>query len=159
MKKESRRNVIIGSGVAVSVAAGGCMCTKTGWATITGVGHTPAINSEAYTISGKCLSVDITKEPRLKAVGDAVKVLDEKLEDPIIIVQEKQDTYIAVSIKCTHRGVEVEYKSDDKCFECASLGGSRFKTDGTKIKGFAKGPLKSYPICLEDNILTIDIPK
>ena len=158
MKKISRRKFVIGSGAVVSVAAAGaCICTKTGRATITGVGSTPEINPEACTVSDGGLRIDMEKEPRLKSIGEAVKVLDEKLEVPLIIVQETQGAYIAVSIKCTHRGVEVEYKSDNKCFKCASLGGSRFKTDGTKIKGFAKGPLKSYPASLEGNILKIDM--
>lgn len=160
MKKISRRKFVIASGAAVSVAAAGtCMCTKTGQATITGVGTTPAINPEACTITDSDLRIDMGKEPRLKTIGDAVKILDEKLKEPLIIVHKTQGTYIAASIKCTHRGVEVEYKPNDKCFKCASLGASRFKTDGTKIKGFAKGPLKSYPAKLEGNILKIDITK
>ncbi len=156
MKKLTRRKFVIGSGVAVS-AAGACMCTKTGLATITGVGATPEINSEACTVADNELRIDLEKEPRLKAVGDAVKILDEKLKKPLIIVQEEQGKYIVASIQCTHRGVEVEYKPDDKCFKCASLGGSQFKTDGTKIKGFAKGALESYSASLENNVLIINI--
>jgi len=160
MKKMSRRKFVAGCGAAVSVAAAGsCMCTKTGRATITGVGSTPEINPEAYTITGGGLRIDMDKEPRLKIIGNAVKVLDDKLKAPLIIVQETQGAYIAVSIKCTHRGVEVEYKTDDKCFKCASLGGSRFRTDGTKIKGFANGPLESFPVSLKGNILKIDMTK
>jgi len=158
MKKVSRRKFFIGSGVAVSVAAAGaCMCGKSGVAAITGVGSTPDITPEACTIVDGGLTIDLKKEPRLKSIGQAVKVLDEKLKDSLIIVQETQGKYIAVSIKCTHRGVEVEYKSDDKCFKCASLGGSKFKTDGTKIKGFAHGPLKSYSASAEGDILKIDM--
>ncbi|MCF7957248.1 MAG: Rieske 2Fe-2S domain-containing protein [Phycisphaerae bacterium] len=156
MKKISRRKFIIGSGVAVSVA-GGCMCTKTGRATLTGVGNTPAIDPAAYTITNSELRIDLDKEPRLKPIGSAVKILDETLKVPLVIVQKEEGVYIATSIKCTHRGVEVEYRPEDKCFRCASLGGSEFKTDGTKIKGFAKGPLKSYPTAMEGHVLKIDI--
>jgi len=160
MKKISRRKFVASSGAVVSVAAAGaCMCTKTGRATITGVGSTPDINPEAYTIADDGLRIDMDKEPRLKIIGNAVKILDEKLKVPLIIVQETQGAYIAVSIKCTHRGVEVEYKSDDKCFKCASLGGSKFKTDGEKIKGFANGPLKSFPASLEGDILKIGMTR
>jgi len=35
------------------------------------------------------------------------------------------------------------------------LGRSKFKTDGEKNKGFANGPLKSFPASLEGNILKI----
>ena len=159
MKKISRRRFVVGSGAAVSIAAAGICCTKTGRATITGVGTTPAINPEACAITDKELRIDLDKELRLKTIGNAVKILDDKLKEPLIIVQETQGTYIAASIKCTHRGVEVEYRPDDKCFKCAGLGRSRFKTDGTKISGFAKMPLKSYPVSLKDNVLKIDMAK
>ena len=90
------------------------------------------------------------------ASPEAVRTrVDSNLEDSLIVVRTTEDAYVAASIKCTHRGVEVEYRSEDKCFQCASLGGSRFKTSGEKIRGFAKGPLKTYPISCDDNTLIV----
>jgi Rieske Fe-S protein len=81
--------------------------------------------------------------------------LDSNVDDSLIVVRTAENSYVAASIKCTHRGVEVEYRADEKCFKCASLGGSRFKTNGEKMRGFAKGPLKAYPVSLEGDILLV----
>ena len=97
----------------------------------------------------------LDKVPELAVVGGAVKIVDANIDDSLIVVRETEDIYVAASIKCTHRGVEVEYRAKDKCFKCASLGGSRFKTNGEKVCGFAKGPLKTYPISREDSTLVI----
>ena len=119
-------------------------------------GRYAKIAPDAYLI-GKDNSIRICldKVPELALVGGAVKIVDANLNDSLIVVRESEDGYVAASIKCTHRGVEVEYRADDKCLKCASLGGSRFKTNGEKISGFAKGPLKTYPSFCEDNILVI----
>jgi Rieske Fe-S protein len=81
--------------------------------------------------------------------------LDSNIDDSLIIVRIAKDDYVASSIKCTHRGVEVEYRAHDKCFKCASIGGSTFKTSGEKVHGFAKSSLKTYPISTEGNTLIV----
>ncbi len=81
--------------------------------------------------------------------------MDATIDDSLIIVRIKEDDYVASSIKCTHRGGEVEYQAHEKCFKCASLGGSTFKTSGEKIHGFAKSVLKTYPVSTEGNSLVI----
>ena len=157
MKKISRKAFLVGG--AAAAAAGACLCTKTGWATISGVGDTPNIAPDAYDI-GKDRSVRIRLDrvPELAIDGGSVKILDSNIDDSLIVVRITADVYVASSIKCTHRGVEVEYRADDKCFKCASLGGSTFKTSGEKINGFAKNSLKTFPISTEGNTLVIRLP-
>jgi Rieske Fe-S protein len=157
VKKISRKAFLVGGATAVATAAAGaCLCTKTGWATITGVGATPSIAPDAYNIEkDKRIRICLDKVPELALVGGSVKIVDADLNDSLIVVREAEDVYVAASIKCTHRGVEVEYRADDTCFKCASLGGSRFKTNGEKVCGFAKGPLKTYPISCDDNSVLV----
>ena len=157
MTKISRKAFLAGGATAVAAAAAGaCLCTKTGWATISGVGATPSIAPDAYGIEkDNSIRICLEKVPELAQVGGSIKIVDTSIHDVLIVVRETEDAYVAASIKCTHRGVEVEYRADDKCFKCASLGGSRFKTNGEKVSGFAKGPLKTYPISREDSILVI----
>ena len=120
------------------------------------MGATPDIAPDAYDIAeDRSIRIHLDKAPELAQVGGSVKILDANIDDSLIVVRTTEDVYVAASIKCTHRGVEVEYRADDKCFQCASLGGSRFKTSGEKIRGFAKGPLKTYPISYDDNILIV----
>ena len=157
MKKISRKAFLVGGATtAAAAAAGACLCTRTGWATISGVGNTPSIAPDAYGIGeDKSIRICLDKVPGLALVGGAVKIVDANINDSLIVVRETEDVYVAASIKCTHRGVEVEYRADEKCFKCASLGGSRFKINGENVCGFAKDPLRTYPISCEDNTLVI----
>ena len=157
MNKISRKAFLAGGATAVAAAAAGaCLCTKTGWATISGVGATPSIAPDAYERENdNSIKVHLDRVPELAQVGGSVKIVDARLPDALIVVREAEDAYLAASIKCTHRGVEVEYRPDDKCFQCASLGGSRFKTSGEKVSGFAKGPLKTYTVARQGNSLVI----
>ena len=155
MKKMSRKAFIVG-GATAAAAAGACLCTKTGWATISGVGDTPNIAPDAYDIGeDESIRIRLDRVPELAFDGGSIKVLDSNIDDSLIVVRITEDVYVASSIKCTHRGVEVEYRADDKCFKCASIGGSTFKTSGEKIRGFAKSSLKTYPISTEDNTLVV----
>jgi len=157
VKKISRKAFLVGGATTAAVAAAGaCLCTKTGRATISGVGATPSIAPDAYDIEEDgTVRICLDKVPELAFVGGAVKIVDAKINDSLIVVRETDDIYVAASIKCTHRGVEVEYRAEEKCFKCASLGGSTFKSNGENIRGFAKRPLKTYPISCKDNLLVV----
>ena len=159
MKKMSRKTFLIGGATAATVAAAGtCVCSKTVRATITGVGSTPPMDLNAYEVAkGGALRIQLNKVPELKEVGGAVKVIDPSISGSLIVVRETKESYVAASLHCTHRGVEVEYEAEDNCFECASLGGSRFGIEGEKISGFAKGPLKTYPVSIDQDVLIVSI--
>jgi len=73
------------------------------------------------------------------------------------VARVREDRFIALSIYCTHRQVEVEYDSQRNLFECASFGRSRFGLDGDNLSGRAKEPLKAYDTKLEDEILLVTI--
>ena len=156
MKKISRKAFLAGGVTAVAAAAGACLCTKTGWATISGVGATPSIAPGAYEIGeDKSIRICLEKVPELARIAGSVKIVDANIQDALIVVREAEDVYVAASIQCTHRGVEVEYRAEDRCFQCASLGGSRFNINGEKVSGFASGPLKTYPLSREASTLVI----
>ena len=156
MKKISRKAFLVGGATAATAAVGACLCTKTGWATISGVGNTPSIAPDAYDIGeDQSIRIRLDRVPELACDGGSIKILDPNIHNPLIIVRITEDVYVASSIKCTHRGVEVEYRAGDKCFKCASIGGSTFKTSGEKVHGFAKSDLKTYPISTEGNTLVV----
>ena len=120
------------------------------------MGATPAIAPDAYSIGkDERIRICLDKVPELALVGGAVKIVDAKIDDSLIVVRESEDVYLAASIKCTHRGVEVEYRRGRQVLPVRQPGGSRFKTNGENISGFAKGPLKTYPISRKDNSLVI----
>ena len=130
-----------------------CSCSSS---TFTGIGDTPEIVSDAYNINeGSAIHVTLEKVPELKDVGGSVKIIDFRILDSIIIARTGEGNYVVASIHCTHRGTELEYHHDDKCFRCSSIGGSRFKLDGSRIGGPAKKPIKIYRTSLEKGILII----
>jgi len=156
VKNVTRREFIVGS--AATAAAGVCMCGLGGCSTITKIGNTPQITSGAYSIEEASVKLALDKVPQLANIGGSGKIIDPALPDSLIIARTGEAQYIATSIKCTHRGVEIEYHHDSGHFKCASLGGSKFELDGTNISGPAKEPLKAYPTSLEEGRLVIHIP-
>jgi Rieske Fe-S protein len=135
MKKMTRRGVVAALGAA---GAGTCVCgLNGGCATFTKKGKTPAIDAAAYVIEGSTVKVDLAKVPPLAVVGGSVKVIDARLPTPIIIARTGEADYAVVSLLCPHRGVEVEYQHGQQRFRCASLGHSKFGTDGALQKGLA----------------------
>ena len=160
MKKITRRGVVAAIGVA---GAGACMCgMKSGCSSITKVGKTPLASAGSYMVENGLLSIDIEKVSQFAEVGGAVKIIDDGLNDRLIAARTGESEYAVVSLLCTHRGCEVEYSHEHSEFRCSSLGSSKFKTDGTKIRGFAKKSLKRYvasldPISGNRLVITLDV--
>jgi len=153
----SRRKFITGIAVAGS---GACVCGLGGCATFTKIGRTPAISAGAYVLGNNKVKIDLIKVPELGKIGGSVKITDSGLSQPIIIARNSEAEYAVVSIKCPHRGVEVEYRHTDKQFRCASLGSSSFAMDGAYKKGIAKKSLSKFNAKLDPldkNTLIISI--
>ena len=147
MKKMTRRGMVAAIGAA---GAGTCVCgLGGGCATFSKVGSTPAVAADAYAVEGKTLKVTLDKTPALASVGGAVKVIDSRLPTSIILARTGEAEYAAVSLLCPHRGVEVEYRHAEKQFRCASLGHSKFGTDGALKKGLTKKSLSRYAAALD----------
>jgi len=143
--------------VQTAALAGACACGLTGCATFTKIGDTPPIESAAYKVEPpNKVTITLNKAPSL-AIGKAVKLIDPALSDPLIIAHVEQEKYVVASLRCTHRGVELEYQADQKRFCCASIGHSRFALDGHKLGGPASRPIKVYPSSVADGILTIKL--
>ena len=153
MKILTRRKFIAGTSMA---ATGVCLCGVSGCATLTGIGNTPKIKKNAYSISGNTLSINLVEVPELAKVGGSAKILDDSMKDKIIIARIADDRFVAASISCTHRGTEVEYKHEKSLFQCASLGGSKFRLDGMVEKGPADAPLSLYKLTYNGDSLVIE---
>ncbi len=147
MKKVTRRGVVAAIGAA---GAGACVCGMgAGCATFTKTGKTSALAAEAYVIEGSAVKVALDKVPALSAVGGSAKLIDARLPTPIIIARKGEADYAVVSLLCPHRGVEVEYQHEQQRFRCASLGHSKFATDGALQKGLANKGLTRYEAKLD----------
>ncbi len=154
-KKISRREFVM-RGADATTLAGACVCGLAGCATFTKVGDTPPIENAAYKVEPSgVVTVVLSKAPMLGEAGKALKIIDPALPDPLIIACVEQDKFVVASLRCTHRGVELEYQSDGKRFCCASIGHSKFGLDGQVLGGPASRPIKVYPSSVADGVLTI----
>ena len=89
MKKISRKAFLAGGMTAAAGAAAGvCLCTKTGWATISEVSATPDIALDAYdVVEDKSIRIRLDRVPELALVGGPVKILDSNIDDPLIVAR------------------------------------------------------------------------
>jgi Rieske Fe-S protein len=66
----------------------------------------------------------------------------------IVVVRESAESFAAFSMKCTHKGCEIEPPDDDGIMVCPCHG-SRFDRSGAVVSPPAKTPLKRYATTLD----------
>ena len=147
--------------IATTAAVGACMCGLNGCFIFPNVGDTPQIQPPAYEIATSGKNVDIIidtgKAPDLLNEGGAVKIIDSRIKDSIIIANTGENVFVALSIACTHNGFEVEYKHDKKIFRCISVNHAEFSCDGRVVDGPVSKALSSYPTRRHNEKLIISI--
>lgn len=73
----------------------------------------------------------------------------------LFIVRDGDDFHVISSV-CTHLGCSVQWRQDERRFDCPCHG-SRFREDGTVISGPAPRPLEWYAVALSpDGYLEVD---
>lgn len=154
-EKVSRREFI-----ATTAAAGVCMCGLNGCNFLLPyTGDTPQIHPPAYEIAesnGKVeIIIDTMKIPDMLNEGNAIKIIDPKIKDRIIVANTRENRLIALSIACTHNGAEVEYVHDKKMFKCVSFNRAEFSLEGKSTDTMNLSTLKSYPLRRQDDKLII----
>jgi cytochrome b6-f complex iron-sulfur subunit len=73
----------------------------------------------------------------------------------LFVVRDGDDFHVISSV-CTHLGCTVQWRLDERRFDCPCHG-SRFREDGTVISGPAPRPLEWYAVALSpDGYLEVD---
>lgn len=72
---------------------------------------------------------------------NSIIVASNSLKVPLILFKTGDDSYEAISLKCTHKGVKLNY--EDSEFKCPAHG-SIFDREGKVVKGPAKQSLTHY---------------
>lgn len=135
---------------AVASGAGACMCGLSGCAS-----KTPQINETFVKRNNGEVVLDIAKIPELAHSGSSARLTAGKKS--ILVIRTGEDTYAALSNKCTHFGRPVEYDAAAGTLVCSSFGHSAFDLSGKVLKGPAKKPLTCYEATLKDGKLTISV--
>lgn len=99
--------------------------------------------------------------PELDNVGGTYHLEIDDLSKDLLVVRTSMTRFIAVDIKCTHKGCDVGYSSEEKHFICPCHD-SRFELDGTIRQGPAEKPLGSYRTTFNDEaqevLILIPVP-
>jgi len=130
---------------------------RTFWQRLLGrpVTQLPATN-DFWSVSGGRIVVDLATAPGLSTPGGAVR-LEGKIPGRILVVHCQDGTFHAYENKCTHGGRCVDPVPGTNTVQCCSVNTSTFDCDGSKIHGPARGPLKTYPVTVENDKLSIDL--
>lgn len=146
--------------IATTAAVGVCMCGLNGCNFfLPYTGDTPQIHPPAYEIAelnGKVeIIIDTAKIPGMLNAGSAIKIIDPKINDRIIIANPGDNKLIALSIACTHNGAEIEYKHDRKIFKCVSFNRAEFSMEGKSTDTMNLKTLASYPLRIDNEKIII----
>ncbi len=90
--------------------------------------------------------------PELQQAGGVLPVRADGGGKPIMIVRGEGEQFSAYLLKCTHLGCTVGWNAEARSFDCPCHG-SRFKADGTVMKGPAKKPLTTYAVGFDGQTL------
>ena len=110
----------------------------------------PDDNNNTNNGTGDKLVIDISSAgySALASAGGSVIV------NNIIIANTGNNNFVALSSKCTHNGCTIFYSAANNHFPCPCHG-AIFSTQGAVLNGPAQTALKSYPVSVDGNILTI----
>ena len=81
-------------------------------------------------------------------------IQNDKLEFPIYLYRFSDNEYSALWMKCTHQGAELQASGD--ALHCPSHG-SEFTNKGVVSNGPAEKNLRSFPILVQTDTITIDL--
>ena len=95
--------------------------------------------------------------PELQTVGGAYHLEIDEIDKNLLVVRTGEDTFLAVDIKCTHKGCDVAYQDTAKMFVCPCHD-SHFDMNGIPKSGPAKKPLGTYKTTLKNGEVTVHIP-
>jgi Rieske Fe-S protein len=105
------------------------------------------------------IPIAIQDTPELAEVGGVFKLDIDDLEKSIQVVRTGESSFLAIDVKCSHKGCDLAYdnKSGEK-FVCPCHG-SAFKVTGEVINGPASIPVMAYKTSFKDNTVTLYVPE
>lgn len=112
---------------------------------IRGVSHTPVLDNEsAWTYDDQTLTLTLSQIPDLAQPNHAVRLENDRLPEPLLIVHGKDENYYVYVNKCTHGKRKID--PIDGKLKCTSFSEATFDYNGEVLSGPADGPLTTYEV-------------
>jgi nitrite reductase/ring-hydroxylating ferredoxin subunit len=121
-----------------------------------GVSKTPLLeNDAAWDYTGSTLTLALNLVPDLAEPGGAVRLENDQVPEPLLIVHGEDGNYHVYVNKCPHAKRKIDPAGGK--LECTSIGQSTFDYDGTVLSGPAKSSLTTYVVELKGDQLLISL--
>ena len=123
-----------------------------------GICDTPTPDDpQAWSTQNGSVLIDISRMPELKTPGSGVRLEGKALDPRLLVFHGDDGQYRAIANRCTHMGRRIDTIAGSNTIQCCSISKSTFTYDGQPIGGAAKKPIKTYPVILDGETLTITL--
>jgi nitrite reductase/ring-hydroxylating ferredoxin subunit len=159
-RKLTRRTLLrVGGCAGISMAACGVSAAVVGTQTdlfdrLRGITDMPLLeNDDAWRYEGGVLVLDLALVPELAAPDSAVRLEEDAVPEPLLIVRDAQDVYHVFVNKCTHADRKLDLVDGE--LECTSFSTSTFDLAGEPQSGPAKDRLTTYTAGVDGGRLVV----
>jgi len=113
---------------------------------VLGICETKPLSTNLWKLEDGKIKIKLGEGTNLINEGDAVYLKGAGLPNPVLIVRDEDDKYLAFANKCTHGKRKLDPVHGERVLRCCSFGHSTFDYDGNVIKGTAKNPITKYDV-------------
>lgn len=143
----ARRTFLRRSGTAAGLVAAASVCDGCAWF------HKRDIQVRAGSAASS-VEVSLAAYPGLRAPGGFVRVAGPDGDLRIIVIRRADGTLVALSMRCTHWGCDVDWNASPGELEC-TCHGSRFDPSGKVLEGPADEPLAAFDVVEDGDIVRV----
>lgn len=114
-----------------------------------------AADDMAWSYENGQVQIDLSRMPELNIPGGGVRLEGKGLDLRLLVFHGDDGQYHAIANHCTHMGRRIDTLAGSHTIQCCSVSKSTFTYDGQPVGGAAKTPIKTYPVNLDGEILTL----
>ncbi|WP_119072248.1 ubiquinol-cytochrome c reductase iron-sulfur subunit [Aggregatilinea lenta] len=156
----SRRTLLRIGGCAVVTAmaggAGAIVATQTDLLDrLQGVTDTEVLARDAWDYADGTLTIDLERVPDLAALNTALRLEDDAMPEPLLIVHGADDDYYVFVNLCSHNQRKVD--PVEGMLKCVCPSHSTFDYAGTVLSGPAKTGLTTYAVTQAGESLVVTL--